>query len=185
MASSRVQRQVFFPKADAAILSLSPPPDYPTAVGPIYDRKNFNVPLPSWSEDADATNYPPAKENYAPSTAPENKAYLRERYLRATLTKDESFRLSMVWYYTRDIFKYPEFLSGLQEKVRIAQESTGWQNAIIGIMDISFYTRLATVGVDLGILPRGECLCSHTVARPPGVCPNLVTFLIWSCTNPP
>ena len=75
----------------------------------------------------------------------------------------------MLWYYTRDIFKEKEFLSGLQEKVCIAKESTGWDCAIVGILDINFYTRLATVGTPLGILPRGETICGHVVAQPPGV----------------
>jgi hypothetical protein len=75
----------------------------------------------------------------------------------------------MLWYYTHNIFQESEFLSGLQEKVCIAQESTGWECAIIGILDINFYKRLATVGVPLGILPRGETLCGHLVAQPPAV----------------
>ena len=75
----------------------------------------------------------------------------------------------MVWYYTRNIFQETEFLAGLQEKVCIAQETAGWEFAIIGILDVNFYTRLATVGVPLGILPRGETICAHTVAQPPGV----------------
>lgn len=75
----------------------------------------------------------------------------------------------MLWYYTRDIFKEFEFLSGLQEKVCIAQESTDWDCAIIGVLDVNFYKRLATVGVPLGILPRGETLCAHMVAQPLGV----------------
>jgi hypothetical protein len=75
----------------------------------------------------------------------------------------------MLWYFTRDIFKENEFLSGLQQKACIAQESAGWECAIIGILDINFYTRLATVNAPLGILPRGETLCAHTVAQPPAV----------------
>lgn len=80
----------------------------------------------------------------------------------------------MLWYYTRDIFEETEFLSGLQEKVCIAEESTGWEFAIIGILDVNFYVRLATIGVPLGILPRGETICAHTVAQPPGVCQQCV-----------
>lgn len=75
----------------------------------------------------------------------------------------------MLWYYTRDILKEPEFLSGLQEKAHLAQESTGWEFAVIGILDVNFYIRLATVGLQLGILPRGETICAHTVTQPPGV----------------
>lgn len=75
----------------------------------------------------------------------------------------------MLWYYTRDILEEKELLAGLQDKVHLAKESTGWEFAIIGILDIDVYIRLATVGVQLGILPRGETICAHTVTQPPDV----------------
>ena len=163
---------MFFPKADAAILSyrLSPPPTYPDIVGPIYDPHNADFPCPPWSVDSEKNNYPSQKEPFAPATIPEKQPCYLDRYLRASLARNERLRLSMLWYYTRGIFDEAEFLSGLQEKVCIAQESTGWENAIIGILDVNFYQRLATVGVPLGILPRGETLCGHLVAQPPSVC---------------
>ena len=77
----------------------------------------------------------------------------------------------MLWYYTRDILKETgEFLSGLQEKAYLAQESTGWEFVIIGILDVNLYIRLATIGLPLAILPRGETICAHTITQPPGVC---------------
>lgn len=75
----------------------------------------------------------------------------------------------MLWYYTRDIINEPELLAGLQEKACLAQESTGWEYAVIGVLDVNVYIRLATVGLELAILPRGETLCAHTVTQPPGV----------------
>ncbi len=75
----------------------------------------------------------------------------------------------MLWYYTRDILKETEFLSGLQEKAQHAQESTGWEFAVIGILDVNKYTRLATIGLPLAVLPRGEIICAHTVTQPPEV----------------
>ena len=172
MASGYAQQPVFFPKADAAVLSsrLAPPPTYPESVGPIYDDKNADTPILPWSRDGEEVHYPPQKEAYAPAIIPDKQRCLSDRYLRATLAKNERLRLSMLWYYTRDIFKETEFLSGLQEKLDVAHETTGWEFAIIGILDVNFYTRLATVGVPLGILPRGETLCAHTVTQPPGVC---------------
>ena len=172
MAPGRAQRLVFFPKADAAVLShrLAPPPTYPVTVGPVYDAGNASTPLLPWSSDAEEAHYPSQKEPYAPATIPNRDLCLSDRYLRASLAKNERLRLSMLWYYTRDIINETEFLSGLQEKVHIAQESTGWDFSIIGILDLNFYIRLATVGVPLGILPRGETICAHTVAQPPGVC---------------
>lgn len=176
-AGSTQQPLVFFPKADAALLSLAPPPSYPETVGPVYDPEHVNQPVLPWSLDAEKAYYPRAEEAFMPSPVPDKHFCLSDRYLRASLTKNERFRLSMLWYYTRDIFQETEFLSGLQEKVCIAQESTGWEFAIIGILDVNYYTRLATVGVPLGILPRGETICAHTVAQPPGsvfLLPNML-----------
>lgn len=71
----------------------------------------------------------------------------------------------MLWYYTRDILNEPEFLSGLQQKANLAQESSGWDFVIIGIQDLNYYIRLATVGLPLAIHPRGESLCAHTITQ--------------------
>ncbi|OAL53515.1 hypothetical protein IQ07DRAFT_618956 [Pyrenochaeta sp. DS3sAY3a] len=161
---------MYFPKADAAVLSsrLAPPPSYPDDVGPIFDPHNAHIPCLPWSFNTHERNYPPQRDAFAPAIIPKNQLRSAERYLRACLARNERLRLSMLWYYTRDIFQEPEFLSGLQEKVCIAQESIGWECAIVGILDVNFYTRLAAVGTPLGILPRGETLCGHLVAQPPG-----------------
>jgi hypothetical protein len=185
MTYSFAQQLVFFPKADAAVLSckLAPPPTYPATVGPVYDDENAKFPVLPWSHDVEKACYPPPNKPYAPATIPEKQQPLSHRYLRPTLTQNERFRLSMLWYYTRDIFKETEFLSGLQEKVRIAQETTGWEVAIVGLLDVNFYTRLAAIGAPLGILPRGETLCAHAVAQPPGVCWQSICFRRFTFTN--
>ncbi|KAJ5938564.1 histidine kinase HHK3 [Penicillium verhagenii] len=169
MAPNSGRRIPFFPKADAAILTSkhAPPPTRPQTVGPVFDRENVNRPIDPWSSDVDAECYPQT-ENYAPATVPERPPCFSDRYLRASLAENERLRLSMLWYYTRDVLKENEFLSGLQEKAYLAQESTGWEFSVIGIQDVDFYIRLATVGLELGILPRGETICAHTVTQPPG-----------------
>jgi hypothetical protein len=171
MASSSRQRLPFFPKADAAVLSSKhrPPPTYPKTVGPIFDPDNLNKPIEQWPPDVENSFYPPKTADYAPASIPDKPMCGSDKYLRAFLAKDERFRLSMLWYYTRDIFNEDDFLSGLQEKVCLAQESTGWEFAVIGILDVNYYIRLATIGLPLGILPRGETICAHTVTQPPGV----------------
>lgn len=78
----------------------------------------------------------------------------------------------MLWYYTRDIFNESEFLCGLQEKLLLAQESTGWECVVIGLLDMDVYVRLGTIGLPLAVLPRGETICAHTVTQPPRVCPT-------------
>ncbi|KAJ4988690.1 Histidine kinase 5-like protein 2 [Stagonosporopsis vannaccii] len=178
MATNPVQQVVFFPKADAAVLScrLASPSAYPETVGPVYDHENASTPVAPWSAEV-AQAYPLQDEPYAPAPIPNEQRCSSDRYLRASLAENERFRLSMLWYYTRDIFKETEFVSGLQEKVGIAQETTGWDVAIVGVLDVNFYTRLAAIGAPLGILPRGETLCAHTVTQPPGsvfLLPNML-----------
>ncbi|KAF7549605.1 hypothetical protein G7Z17_g6267 [Cylindrodendrum hubeiense] len=170
MSSNRGQRKSFFPRADAAVLSSkhAPPPTRPQTVGPIYDPQNVDRPIGPWPLDAEKTFYPPKAEAYTPTSIPDKPAGASDRYLRAFLAKNERLRLSMLWYYTRDILNEDEFLSGLQEKAHLAQEATEWEFAVIGILDVNFYIRLATVGLQLAILPRGETICAHTVTQPPG-----------------
>ncbi|KAI8627178.1 histidine kinase HHK3 [Xylariaceae sp. FL1651] len=170
MASSSGQRVSFFPKADAAILlsKYGSPPARPQTVGPIYDPANVGKPIGPWSQDVERSFYPLPVEDYAPASIPERPTCLSDRYLRAFLSKNERVRLSMLWYYTRDIQKETEFLAGLKEKTCLAKESTGWEFVVIGILDMNLYIRLATIGLPLAILPRGETICAHTVTQPPG-----------------
>jgi hypothetical protein len=176
MTANSGNRVPFFPKADAAVLTSkhAPPVTRPKTVGPIFDPDNVDQPIGPWSSNAETAFYPKT-EPYAPASVPD-KSQSTDRYLRAFLAENERLRLSMLWYYTRDILKEDEFLSGLQEKAFLAQESTGWEFAVIGILDVNVYIRLATVGLELGILPRGETICAHTVTQPPGVRCNLSSF---------
>lgn len=172
MASTTRRRMPFFPKADAAVLSSKhePPPTRPQTVGPIFDPDNADRPIGPWPHDAENAFYPLKTEVYGPEQIPDRPMCLSDRYLRAFLAKDERLRLSMLWYYTRDILKEVEFLSGLQEKAHLAKDATEWEFVVIGILDVNFYIRLATVGLPLCIIPRGEIICAHTVTQPPGVC---------------
>ncbi|KAM5344066.1 hypothetical protein ACJ41O_012603 [Fusarium nematophilum] len=178
MVSTSGQRMPFFPKADVSLLSPehTPLPPRPKTVGPIYDPDNVEKPIVAWTCHGEAC-YPAKTEAHAPASIPEQPTGAPSRYLRPHLARNERLRLSMLWYYTRDILDEPEFLSGLQEKACLAQESTGWEFVVIGILDVNVYIRLATVGLDLSILPRGETLCAHTVTQPPGsvfLLPNMM-----------
>ncbi|KAM0464858.1 hypothetical protein ACHAPV_001849 [Trichoderma viride] len=171
----------FFPKADAALLSPSPEkqslPARPTDVDPIFDVDNVNVPIAPWTPESESCFYPLKKDPYASASIPKKPASATSRYLRAHLARNERLRLSMLWYYGRDLGNETELLLGLQEKVCLAQESTGWEFAIVGLLDVNVYIRLATVGVQVSILPRGETLCAHTVTQPPGnvfLLPNML-----------
>ncbi|KEY65284.1 hypothetical protein S7711_01802 [Stachybotrys chartarum IBT 7711] len=181
MAAPSANRQSLpvFPKADAAVLSSKHPlpESRPDTIGPIYDLDNVDKPLEAWSLEAHDAHYPRKTIPYAPAPIPSPPQNASGRYLRAFLADNERLRLSMLWYYTRDVMNETEFLSGLQEKVHLAHEATGWDSAIIGMIDLNVYVRLATVGIDLGIVPRGETLCAHTITQPPGsafLLPNMV-----------
>ncbi|KAM0188022.1 hypothetical protein ACHAPA_009715 [Fusarium lateritium] len=173
---------LFSPRVDAALLSStfdhSKLPPRPKNIGPIFDADNFRTPAESWGPESHDYLYPVKTDPYAPaSIPPEPSTRPSSRYLRTRLTKNERLRLSMLWYYTRDLDKEPELLAGLQEKASLAQESSGWEFAVVGLLDANVYIRLATAGTGLAILPRGEAICSHTVMQPPGsvfLLPNML-----------
>ncbi|PSR79602.1 histidine kinase HHK3 [Coniella lustricola] len=170
ISSNSQRRAHFFPRADAAILSTAGQTTsivHPTSVGPVYDPDNADRPVDAWSDDYEHY-YPSTVDHYAPAPVPERPKCLADRYLRASLAKNERLRLSMLWYYTRDVLTEGELLRGLQEKAYLAQDSTGWDHVIIGILDVNFFIRLVTIDVPLGILPRGETLCAHTINQPAG-----------------
>ncbi|KAJ5769736.1 histidine kinase HHK3 [Penicillium nucicola] len=168
----------YFPKADAPILASSrPSPIRPRIVGPILDPSRFDEPIKPASSEVETSLYPPNPEPYAPSTVSNRPSCFSDPYPRPYLAHNERLRLSMLWYYTRDIEQQSDLLAGLQEKACFAQESIGWEFAVIGIQDVNFYIRLSTVGLPLGILPRGETICAHTVTQPPSsvfLLPNLM-----------
>ncbi|KAF5660899.1 histidine kinase [Fusarium heterosporum] len=168
----------FFPRADAGLLSSRPHniPPRPKNVGPIFDKDNFKTPVQPWT-DHDDSLYPPKSDPFAPASIPPEPTCPSSKYLRTRLAKNERLRLSMLWYYARDLDSEPELLAGLQEKACLAQENSGWEYAVVGLLDVNVYIRLATVGLQLAILPRGETLCAHTVTQPPGnvfLLPNML-----------
>ncbi|KAG4291356.1 hypothetical protein FPRO06_03242 [Fusarium proliferatum] len=139
----------FFPKADATLLCSTVDkhslPPRPKAIGPIFDANNFKVPIEPWTSDADSSFYPPKPDPFSPSSIPqEAHCASSSKYVRSRLAKNERLRLSMLWYYARDLDNEPELLAGLQEKACLAQESSGWEYAVVGVLDVNVYIRLAT-----------------------------------------
>ncbi|KAH8647786.1 hypothetical protein BX600DRAFT_118804 [Xylariales sp. PMI_506] len=172
-------RTSFFPKAEAAVLQTKHglPQSRPGTVGPVFDTEHVDSPLAPWSSTFACINYPPKDDDYAPATIPARPADFADRYLYPVLTRNERLRLTMLWYYTRGLVGDQEFLSRLQEKTYLVQESIGWEFAIVGLLDLNTYQRLATYGLPLAILPRRESTCAHTVNQPPGtvfLLPNMV-----------
>jgi hypothetical protein len=75
----------------------------------------------------------------------------------------------MLFYYTRGALEDVELQSRLLEKVHLAGETVGWEFVIVGLLNHNTYTRMATVGLPLAVLPRRESTCAHTVNQPPGL----------------
>ncbi|CAI6342131.1 unnamed protein product [Periconia digitata] len=166
------QRRVgFFPRADAAVLQSKytppSPKSRPTTISPILDPAHANYPLDVWSQAVAECVYPETTATGAPATIPERPEHDANSYLFPTLTRNERLRLTMLSYYTRDLFQDSELVSRLQEKVHMAAETVGWEFAIAGLLDHNSYTRMVTVGLPLTVLPRRESTCAHTVNQPP------------------
>ena len=159
----------YFPKSDfsTSIPELHEPLPVPaTEISPIFDLAAHQKPIPSWEEGFLPTLFPGDVDGAArrrPPTPPE----FRDPYLYPALAKNERLRLTMLWYYTRGLTEDKELLMRLQDKLEITKELMGWEYAIIGVLDNDAYTRVATCGLPLAILPRRESTCSHTINIPP------------------
>lgn len=161
----------YFPKAEGSSSLLNPGllPERPEAIGPIHDPLNSSTPIPKYDEEAQQLKYGerPADVNadLPPTTPPD----FEDRYLVPTLTKHERIRLTLLWYYTRDIVNDKDFLLRLQEKLDLVKDFMGWEFAILGIVSENVFTRLVTAGIPLAVLPRRESTCSHTITLSSGV----------------
>lgn len=63
-----------------------------------------------------------------------------------------------------------DFLARLQEKLDLVQTFfADWEFAIMGLVFEDAFTRIATAGMPLAVVPRRESPCSHTVNQEPGV----------------
>jgi hypothetical protein len=171
------QRRSFFLKADAAVLQTKykppAPTSRPTAVGPILDVEHADQALSPYSIEHAQDVYPTKDDIFAPAVIPRRPDDLQQcgadRYLFPILTRNERLRLTMLFYYTRGALEDVELQSRLLEKVHLARETVGWEFVIAGLLNHNTYTRMATVGLPLAVLPRRESTCAHTVNQPPGV----------------
>lgn len=177
------QRTSFFPRADAAVLLQSKyhaqlPRSRPTAVAPILDVEHAGHPLAPFALEAARAVYPLHDDPFAPAPIPRppsnssshsQQQCSADRYLFPVLTPNERLRLTMLFYYTRGALEDDELQSRLLDKVNLAWDTAGWEFVIVGLLDHNTYTRLATVGLPLAVLPRRESTCAHTVNQPPGV----------------
>lgn len=168
-------RRSYFPKANHLFKrsdSDSPSlPRRPSRIAPIFDQDHADQPLPPFDERQHAINY--AEDSTDPYTTPlpPEPADLSTPYLYPTLSRNERLRLTMLWYYTKDIADDEELLQKLQGIIRLVRSFIGWEYVIMGILSENTYHRLVTHGVPLAMLPRRESTCAHTINQKFGVSP--------------
>lgn len=161
----------FFPTShdQANSRDVQAPIVIPQEVAPVFDQVNCSQPIAPWDDEHHNTNYTEQlKANAAAEVPPEPKGF-NDKYLMPTLTKNERQRLTMLWYYTRNIQQDPQLLQRLNEKISLVREFMGWEFAIAGILTNNSYIRIATAGLPLKALPRRESTCAHTVNQQSGV----------------
>lgn len=144
-------------------------PIRPRRVEPVLDHARSCKPILEYDEQSQSRNYPPRPDGIDADLSPQQPDGFTDPYLMPSLTRNERLRLTMLWYYTRDVLADEDFLGRLQDKLELVQTLIGWEFAIIGLLSEDAYTRLATVGLPLAILPRRESTCSHTINQGPGV----------------
>lgn len=164
----------YFPRADDHFETDfdedgTPTPIRPDSVGPVFDKEHAHLPLPAYDEEWISQNYTRPRTTSETIPAPAQPDTFQDQYLVPSLTRHERLRLTMLWYYTKDMTKDLDLLRRLQDRVNLVQEFIGWEFAIMGIMDNDVYTRVATAGLPLAILPRRESTCAHTVNQETGV----------------
>lgn len=161
----------YFPKSDGPASRLNsaslPPP--PEEIGPIFDPVHSSQPLDAYDvDDIHAIYGDISSQTHDSKRPPSPPQEFNGRYLSPILTKHERLRLTLLWYYTRDIVNDKEFLASLQDKLDLIQQFMGWEFAIIGLLSEDVFSRLVTAGLPLAMLPRRESTCSHTVNQPSG-----------------
>lgn len=165
----------YFPQAqsDPAFLPAdNASAERPKEVGPILSPDYVEQPIISFDEQLHDALYPPAqpseKNDKLPRPIPPKPDNFTDPYLFPVLSKHERLRLTMLWYYTRDITNDAPFLAKLNGLVNMIQQFMGWEFAIMGLLDEAIYTRLATANLPIALLPRRESTCAHTINQPTG-----------------
>lgn len=162
----------YFPKVDARSSRLDPAslPERPKEIGPIFDPEQASRPIAPFDEETNTANYGAQTAGFDANqpTVPPKPADASDRYLAPTLTRHERTRLTLLWYYTRDVLDDKDFVARIQEKLDLVQQFMGWEFAIVGLLSENLFSRLVTAGMPLAVLPRQESTCSHTVNTEPG-----------------
>lgn len=163
----------FFPKVDGPehlhALKTRLLPIRPQRVEPVLDPGRSCKPIVEFDEQSHSRNYPSRPHGVDADLPPQQPDDFADPYLMPSLTRNERLRLTMLWYYSRDVLADHGFLGRLQDKLELVQKLIGWEFAIVGLLKEDAYTRLVTAGLPLAILPRRESTCSHTINQDAGV----------------
>lgn len=173
----------FFPKVDGPehLHALKPRslPTRPRRVEPIFDPARSCKPILDYDEQFQGRNYPSRPDGVDADLPPQQPQGFIDPYLMPSLTRNERLRLTMLWYYTRDVLADEGFLGRLQDKLELVQALIGWDFAIIGLLSEDTFTRLVAAGMPLAIVPRRESPCSHTINQEPGVSVSLISMVFF------
>lgn len=156
-------------------------PSRPQSVGPVFDEEHASQPVMAWDEIMKNVNYTERLTANLSAQAPPEPPNFPDKYLFPMMTRNERERLTMLWYYTRNIAQDLDLMQRLQEKIDLVKDYMGWDFAIMGILSNNNYIRIATAGLPLAILPRRESTCSHTVNQQAGV--RFHQYTRSSCTH--
>jgi hypothetical protein len=174
--------QPHFPSAEGrnAPRDVRSLPLRPRSVGPIFDPSRATDPIPEFDRQAHNQNYTNLDSDSDQAFPPEQPPGFQDVYLMPSLSENERLRLTLFWYYTHanKMMEDKEFLLALQQKLDLVQAFMGWDFAIMGMVSEHVFTRVATAGLPLAILPRRESTCSHTINQPPGtvfMLPNMAS----------
>ncbi|KAF4556356.1 Response regulator receiver domain-containing protein 4 [Elsinoe fawcettii] len=156
--------ETYFPRLNAVSDPATQPlqPTISAELTPIYDVEGSKQPLAKFNDDY--SQIYPEYQHHDRLTPPEIPPQLRaSSYLYPVLTRNEYLRLTMLWYYTRDLVEDQDLLDRLQVKVNLLKDFIGWDIAILGLLENHAYRRVVTSGIGLARLPRRESPCSHIV----------------------
>lgn len=174
--------QPHFPSAEGrnAPRDVRSLPLRPRSVGPVFDQARASEPLAQFDPEAHTLNYTTPNPDSDQLPLPEQPQDFQDAYLMPSLSKNERLRLTLLWYYmhANKLLEDKEFLLALQQKLDLVQAFMGWEFVIMGLLSEHTYTRVATAGLPLAILPRRESTCSHTINQPPGkvfILPNMAS----------
>lgn len=106
---------------------------------------------------------------YDPDTAVQTPADegFGAAYLFPSLACNERERLTQLWLFQHGIDRDPAFQKHLNHLMTLVRMSSGYDIAILGLVDSDVYKRVATDGCPMTTQPRRDALGSHTILHPP------------------